>query len=121
MTRKWIVGGVLTAGLIAGTTALALAGGGSLPIGSADDDPPLSGPALEGASAAALESTGGGTVVDSEAGDGGEAYEVEVSLEDGRQVEVGLDESFQVVGTESDDDSGPDDDGPDDDDEPGDD
>jgi hypothetical protein len=117
MTGKWITGGVLTAALIAGSTALALAGSSTLAIGeSAEDDLPLRGSTLEEASAAALESTGGGTVVDSEAGDGGEAYEVEVSLEDGRQVEVGLDESFQVVGTEADDD------GPgDDDDEPGDD
>lgn len=121
MTRKWIVGGVLTAGLITGTAALALAGGGTLAIGGSEDDQPLTGSTLDEASAAALESTGGGTVVDSEAGDGAEAYEVEVNLEDGRQIEVNLDQSFQVVRTESDDDGAGDKDGPDDDDEPGDD
>ena len=39
-------------------------------------------------------------------------YEVEVTLEDGTQVDVQLDEDFQVVGTESDgteDESGSDD------------
>src|SRR5688572_19410206 len=110
MTRKWITGGVLTAALI-GTGALAIGGGTALAIGGgADDDPPLMGSTLEEATAAAVESTGGGTVVDSEAGDGGEAYEVEVRLEDGRQVEVSLNETFQVLGTEADDDDGPDDD-----------
>jgi hypothetical protein len=38
-------------------------------------------------------------------GDEESLYEVEVTLDDGRQVDVQLDESFAVVGTEGDDDS----------------
>ena len=70
-----------------------------------DDDRPLSGSALEQASAAALKHTGGGTVVDSEAGDDGGSYEVEIRLPDGSQVEVNLDGNFAVTGQEADDDS----------------
>jgi hypothetical protein len=83
----------------------ALAGGGvAWATASGDDDEPLTGSALEKATEAALRHTGGGTVVETEAGDDGAAYGVEVRLDDGRQVEVNLDESFQVIGTEGDDD-----------------
>jgi hypothetical protein len=43
-------------------------------------------------------------VLETEAGDDGAAYGVEVRLADGRQVEVNLDESFRVVGQEPDED-----------------
>ena len=69
-----------------------------------DDDQPITGPALEQATAAALAHTGGGTVTDSEVGDDGAAYSVEVSLDDGSQVEVNLDGSFNVIGQAADDD-----------------
>jgi uncharacterized membrane protein YkoI len=79
------------------------------------DDGPLTGETLEQASAAALAHTGGGTVVDSEAETGGNiAYSVEVRLDDGSEVEVDLDESFQVVGSHPDDDDDDDDDDGDD-------
>lgn len=84
--------------------------------GVGDDDKPLTGTALERATDAALEHTGGGTVIETEVGDDGAAYGVEVRLDDGRVVEVNLDESFDVVGQENDDDgAGDKDDGPDDD------
>jgi uncharacterized membrane protein YkoI len=73
-----------------------------------DDDEterPISGDALQKASDAALEHTGGGSVTGTEVGDEESLYEVEVTLDDGRQVDVQLDESFAVVGTEGDDDS----------------
>ena len=70
-----------------------------------DSDTPLSGGTLERASQAALAHTGGGKVVDSETGDDGAAYGVEVQLADGSQVEVSLDGDFNVVGQEADDDS----------------
>jgi uncharacterized membrane protein YkoI len=73
-----------------------------------DDDEterPISGDALQKASDAALEHTGGGRVTGTEVGDEESLYEVEVTLDDGRQVDVQLDESFAVVGTEGDDDS----------------
>ena len=44
------------------------------------------------------------TVVETETGDDGAAYGVEVRLDDGSVVEVNLDASFQVIGQEADDD-----------------
>jgi len=96
-----------------------------------DSDTPITGPALEQASEAALNHIGEGTVTETEVGDEESMYEVEVTLADGTQIDVQLDEEFHVVGTESDgpdddddddgpdhdDDDGPDDDGPDDDDD----
>jgi hypothetical protein len=54
--------------------------------------------------AAAPAATGGGTMLETEAGDDGAAYGVEIRLPDGRQVEVNLDRSFKVVGQEADED-----------------
>ncbi|HET8617675.1 MAG TPA: hypothetical protein VFM27_01885 [Acidimicrobiales bacterium] len=68
-----------------------------------DNEPaevPITGEALDRASAAALEHTHGGRVTETEAGDEESAYEVEVTLDDGTQVDVQLDESFEVVGDE---------------------
>ena len=78
---------------------------------SGDDDQPITGPALEQATKAALEYTGGGTVTETEVGDDGAAYGVEVRLGDGRQVEVNLDANFNVIGQEADDDGPNDQDG----------
>ena len=58
----------------------------------------------------ALEHTGGGRVTGSEAGDEQGAYEIEVTRPDGSQVDVHLDTSFKVLGTE-DDGAGEDDEG----------
>ena len=57
---------------------------------------------IEKASAAALDHLGEGTVTDTEVGDEESYYEVEVTLDDGRQIDVQLDEDFNVVGTEDD-------------------
>jgi uncharacterized membrane protein YkoI len=101
---RWIVGGAFVAALIGGGTAVA--------VGTAsDDDQPLTGTDLERATAAALAHTGGGTVIETEVGDDGAAYGVEIRLDDGRVVEVSLDESFRVVGEEADDDGAGDNDG----------
>jgi hypothetical protein len=95
--KVWIVGGTL---------ALAVIGGGAgIAVGaSAGDDEPLTGSALDQASAAALEHTGGGEVIETEVGDGGASYGVEVRLEDGSTVDVSLDANFHVTGQEADDD-----------------
>ena len=61
--------------------------------------PSLSGEALERATDAALAATGGGKVSGTEVGDEASYYEVEVDLDDGRQVEVELDADFAVVST----------------------
>jgi hypothetical protein len=99
MRRKLILIAVLVValgGLSAGIAIAAGAGG--------DDDRPLTGDALDRATAAALAHTGGGTVTETEIGDDGAAYGVEITLDDGRQVEVNLDANFEVIGSEADDD-----------------
>lgn len=69
-----------------------------------DSDTPLTGSDLDRAVAAALEHTGGGEVTETEVGDDGAAYGVEIRLPDGGQVEVNLDADFTVIGSEADDD-----------------
>ena len=96
-TKRWIVGGTIALAVVAGGAGFAIAGGG--------DEQPLTGSDLDQATAAALEHTGGGTVIETEVGDDGAAYGVEIRLDDGSVVEVALDEDFQVIGEESDDDS----------------
>jgi len=96
---------------------VAAAGGwaGVAAAGGSDDDgsdTPISGDALDQASAAALAETGGGKVTETEVDDEESYYEVEVTLDDGSQVDVQLDKNFAVVGSESD---GHDDEGPNDD------
>jgi uncharacterized membrane protein YkoI len=71
-----------------------------------DDDQPLTGTSYEKAAAAALEHTGGGEVIETEVGDDGAAYGVEVRKDDGSVVEVNLDSNFDVIGSEADDESG---------------
>jgi hypothetical protein len=109
MNRKLIliVACVLALGAI--SAGIAIAAGGV-------DEKLLTGSALERATTAALAHTGGGTVVETETGDDGAAYGVEVRLADGTQVEVNLDENFEVVGQETDDDGANEQEGPDDDD-----
>ena len=89
----------------AGALAVALAGGGvgvAAAAGGGDSDIPITGDALAKADAAALAETGGGRVTGTEVGDEDAYYEVEVTLEDGRQVDVALDRDFKVVGTKAD-------------------
>ena len=95
--KRWLAGAVIALAVAVGGAGIAVATGG-------DDDQPLTGSALERATAAALAHTGGGTVTETEVGDDGAAYGVEVRLDDGRQVEVNLDEDFNVIGQEDDDD-----------------
>ena len=84
---------------------------------AADDDAQLSGESRDKAVAAARAHVGEGEVTDTEVGDDGAAYGVEILKPDGAQLEVHLDKDYKVTGTEADDDSGPDDDAgePDDD------
>jgi uncharacterized membrane protein YkoI len=93
---RWIVSGALAVAVIGGGTAIAVGAG-------SDDDTPLTGTNLEKATAAALRHTGGGTVVETEIGDDGAAYGVEIRLQNGRVVEVNLDQTFEVISAEPDD------------------
>lgn len=63
-------------------------------------DVPITGSALDKASAAALAFTGEGRVTATEVGDEESYYEVEVTLDNGREIDVQLDEQFVVVGTD---------------------
>ena len=97
--------------LAGATVALVVVGGSGVAIAGSDDDAtdrPIEGAALEQASEAALAETGGGEVTGTEVGDEESYYEVEVTLADGQQVDVQLDEDFDVVGSETDDESGSD-------------
>ena len=95
--------------LIALAAVAVLAVGGAAIAGAAggDDDgsdTPIAGKDLDRASAAALAETGGGKVTETEVGDEEGAYEVEVTRADGSQVDVHLDEDFNVLGSAGDDD-----------------
>jgi uncharacterized membrane protein YkoI len=94
---KVAIGATAVAAVIAGGTVAATASG-------SESDTPLTGGAREQATAAALAHVGGGTVLSTEVGDDGAAYGVEIRLSDGSAVDVKLDERFQVITTEIDDD-----------------
>ena len=109
MKRKTtLIGLGAAAAIVAAGTGVGVAAAG----GGDDDatDTPISGAALDKASAAALESTGEGRVTETEVDDEESYYEVEVTLDDGSQVDVQLDEQFNVVSDEADDDGAEDDD-----------
>jgi uncharacterized membrane protein YkoI len=92
--------------IAAGAVAAVLAIGTGVGIAaSGDDDRPLTGRDLQRATDAALSHTGGGTVIETEVGDDGAAYGVEVRLEGGRVVEVSLNAGFEVIGSTADDDT----------------
>jgi hypothetical protein len=93
---RWIAAAGVAGALMVGGVAAAAADG--------DSDQELTGSTRDRAVNAALAATGGGTVLETEAGDDGAAYGVEIRLADGRQVEVNLDQSFKVTGQEADED-----------------
>jgi len=96
MQRKTKIIGA--AGLGVALAAMAIGGGVVATTGGDDDERPITGEALERASAAALAHLGHGRVTETEEGDEDSYYEVEVTLEDGSQVDVQLDRNFDVVG-----------------------
>ena len=109
----WVLGLVallaLTGAAVTATSRFAFAGG-------SDDDQPITGQALDKASEAALAQTGGGRVTGTEVGDEDSYYQVEVTLDDGSQVDVQLDANFAVVTQNADDESADNQDGVKDDD-----
>ncbi|MFZ6005285.1 MAG: hypothetical protein ACOYXM_15275 [Actinomycetota bacterium] len=105
-TRKIIVGAAAL-GAALGGAGIANAVGG---IGDDDGEGHVTGPEADAATAAALELTGGGTANaverDNEAG---ATWEVEVTKPDGTTVDVRLDEAYELVVIDDDNES-PDDD-----------
>lgn len=104
MNRKTKILGTAAAvvGLTTAGASIAAASGGG------DDDAtdtPIAGTDLDRASAAALAHTGEGRVTGTEVGDEESFYEVEVTLDSGGQVDVQLDEQFNVVTSDAEPDS----------------
>ncbi len=120
LNRRWvtliILAGLLLGAMVAGamafngTPVLAQSGNGDDVAGEVENqdaedtaegpDVPITGTALEKASAAALQHIGEGRVTETEVGDEEGYYEVEITRENGRQVDVHLDEAFQVLSIE---------------------
>lgn len=107
--RGLVIVSMLVAAALGLGTVAALASDSSAPAGTeildADDaaegpDVPITGAALEQASEAALAYVGEGSVTGTEVGDEESYYEVEVTLDDGSEIDVQLDEGFVVVGTD---------------------
>ena len=69
---------------------------------SDDTDTPITGTDLQKASDAALAFTGQGRVTGTEIGDEESYYEVEITLDNGTEVDVQLDAEFQAVSSEAD-------------------
>lgn len=93
---KILIAGLAVVGAVGAGVSIAAAGGGD------DSEGPITGSELDRASAAALEATGGGEVTGTEVGDEDSFYEVEVTLDDGSQVDVQLDRDFTVVDSSTD-------------------
>ena len=105
----------ITAVTVVGLGGAGAAAGIALAAGGDDNEAPITGAALDKATAAALTHTGEGRVTETEVGDEDSYYEVEVTLDNGGQVDIQLDQDFNVVSSEPDDDSAGDDDDNDDD------
>jgi hypothetical protein len=96
---------------------LALGGAGIAYATGGDSEEQVTGPDAEKAKSAAIAAVGGGTVTEVERDDGTGTgfFEVEVTRDDGSQVEVHLDSDLNVVGQQADEDGPNDQDGPNDD------
>jgi uncharacterized membrane protein YkoI len=101
---------------------VALGGAGIAYANGTDSEEQVTGPEADKAKSAAIAAVGGGTLTEVERDDGddgygtsGGVYEVEVTRDDGSQVEVHLDGDYNVVGQEADEDGANDKDGPNDD------
>ena len=94
--------------VVAGAAVLALGGLGTGVVAAAgvgDDDASetaITGAAKDKAERAALAEVGEGRVTGTEVDDEQGKYEVEVTKDDGTQVDVHLDENFAVISTEGD-------------------
>jgi uncharacterized membrane protein YkoI len=97
--KRWVLAAAAVAALGVGGTALA-SGVGSDDNGGTRDDgagKPITGPALDKASAIAIDHVGGGRVTGTEFQDEEGYYEIEVTRGDGSQVDVHLDSHYNVL------------------------
>jgi len=88
---KWIATGAVAVAALGIGSGIAVASDGDT------DQPAIPANELAKASAVALDKTGGGRVTDSELGDEEGYYEIEVTLDDGTQVDVHLDRNLSVI------------------------
>ena len=104
--RTLVIAAAVAVLLALGAAGIAYANGGV-------SEEQLTGPEAEKAKSAAIEAVGGGTVteVERDDGDGTGAFEVEVTRDDGSQLEVHLDGDYNVVGQVPDEDGTNDKDG----------
>ena len=133
MNRKKLIASVAAAAILvigAGSAGIAYATGDN--SGQARDDDAAeqaagdtghkaTGPGIEKAKSIALDHTGGGRVTGTEVQDEEGYYEIEVIRDDGSQVDVHLDESFNVLDSKADHEDANGQNGPDDQDGPNDD
>ena len=94
---KWIAATSTTL-IVLGATGAGIAAAAN----SRDSDTPITGSALGRATSVALAATGGGRVTGTEVNDEESKYQVEVTLDNGQQVDVNLDAHFAVVKTKTD-------------------
>jgi len=102
--KKSILAGAAVAALGVGGTAIA-GGTGSDDNGGTRDDgagKPITGAALDKASAIAIDHVGGGRVTATEFQDEEGYYEIEVTRGDGSQVDVHLDSHYNVLNARGD-------------------
>jgi hypothetical protein len=89
-------------GLVAAVAALLLLIGAGVAYATGGEESPATGSNIEKAKSAALDHTNGGNVTGTEVGDEEGYYEIEVTSDDGSQVDVHLDRDFNVLGTPAD-------------------
>ena len=99
---KAILVSAAAASVIAGGIGVAGASSNGSSESNDENEAPITGEALDKATAAALAETGGGEVTETEIEDEDSFYEVEVTLDDGTELDVQLDEQFNVIGVEDD-------------------
>ncbi|MEY2474363.1 MAG: hypothetical protein QOK28_3692 [Actinomycetota bacterium] len=90
--------------IVVSALAVAAAAGsaGAVVAATGDTDTPITGEARQRAETAALAQVGSGRVTGTEAGDEEGYYQVEVTKDDGTQVDVNLDKQFRVIKTKVD-------------------
>ena len=90
------------AALVAAVATLLLIGAGVAYASGGDSSAQPTGDNIEKAKSAALDHTNGGNVTGTEVGDEEGYYEVEVTSDDGSQVDVHLDRDLNVLSTPAD-------------------
>ena len=89
--------------LVAAVVAmLVLVGAGVAYATGNDSEEQATGPGVEKAKSTALDYTNGGRVSGTEVGDEEGYYEIEITRDDGSQVDVHLDRNFNVLDTKAD-------------------